>query len=187
MKYWFSADLHLGHKNILKYCDRPFDTIDEHDEYIINTWNEKVHYEDKAFILGDVALCNRTKAIELITQLNGDITFILGNHDHPLAMKELCRLGYRVSPLLNIKIPDPEMDDKKQYITLCHYPMMSWKYSNSGSWNLHGHHHGVEVAKGLHVKYKLTQLDVGVDCFGYAPIDYERVKEIFTKRFLSLT
>jgi len=36
MKDWFTADLHLNHKNIIKYCNRPFTDIYQMDNVLIN-------------------------------------------------------------------------------------------------------------------------------------------------------
>ena len=40
---WFTSDTHWGHANILKYDNRPFATIDEHDEELVRRWNAVVY------------------------------------------------------------------------------------------------------------------------------------------------
>ena len=55
MKY-YTSDLHFGHKNIIKYEDRPFSSIEEMDEALIDKWNKKVKKNDEVYILGDFAL-----------------------------------------------------------------------------------------------------------------------------------
>ena len=58
MKYWFTADTHLGHQNIIKYCNRPFKTLDEMDTAIIRNWNERVDPDDTVLVLGDFCFRN---------------------------------------------------------------------------------------------------------------------------------
>lgn len=45
MNYYIS-DLHIGHKNVLDFDNRPFKTIGEHDAAIMMNWYDKVTNED---------------------------------------------------------------------------------------------------------------------------------------------
>lgn len=51
-----TSDVHFGHNNIIKYCNRPFQNSDEMDITIINNWNKIVNPDDEVYILGDFAL-----------------------------------------------------------------------------------------------------------------------------------
>ena len=42
MATWFTADLHLGHRNIIDYCDRPFTDVDVMNRALVDNWNEVV-------------------------------------------------------------------------------------------------------------------------------------------------
>lgn len=80
-KTWFSADLHLGHHQIIDYCNRPFATVEQMNETIIARWNERVAPEDTAWLLGDVALGTIDETLPLLARLNGRKYLVAGNHD----------------------------------------------------------------------------------------------------------
>ena len=48
-KVFYIADLHLGHNNIIKHCNRPFKDYKEMDEVLINNWNNVVGENDTVF------------------------------------------------------------------------------------------------------------------------------------------
>ena len=51
---FFTSDLHLGHENCIRLCNRPFSSIEEMDETLIENWNYKVTGKDTVYILGDL-------------------------------------------------------------------------------------------------------------------------------------
>lgn len=78
---WFTSDTHFGHKNILVYEKeaRPFASIEEMNERIIQNWNSVVGSKDTVYHLGDFAFGR--KNISIAGRLNGNKRLILGNHD----------------------------------------------------------------------------------------------------------
>ena len=78
---FFTSDLHLGHRNIIRLCNRPFSSIDEMDEYLIEKWNKKVTNADTVYILGDLMFRNEKPPEEYLRQLRGKKHLIIGNHD----------------------------------------------------------------------------------------------------------
>jgi calcineurin-like phosphoesterase family protein len=78
---FFISDLHLKHKNILTFAGhyRDGDTVEEHDEILIEKINSKVHKRDKLFILGDVVW--KREDLSIISRINGQKELIIGNHD----------------------------------------------------------------------------------------------------------
>lgn len=82
MKTLFTGDLHLGHENVIKFDNRPFETVEEMDAELIRRWNNKVGKGDLVYVLGDIIWKARNDdAPSLIKSLNGQIILIKGNHD----------------------------------------------------------------------------------------------------------
>jgi calcineurin-like phosphoesterase family protein len=80
---WFTSDTHYGHANIVKYCGRPFSSVEEMDEAMIERWNRVVKPGDTVYHLGDVMMGQnmRERLATLRSRLSGHITLVLGNHD----------------------------------------------------------------------------------------------------------
>lgn len=159
---WFTSDTHWGHANILKYDQRPFASIEEHDDVLIKNWNAVVHPGDTVYHLGDVAWHTKERDIDpLLHSLNGTKFLILGNHDAGHVGKS--RIWAQVAPYL-------EVSEATQKIVLFHYRMVVWNRSHYGSWALHGHSHGT-----LPVNLQAKTFDVGTMIWGYRPISVDEV------------
>ena len=146
------------------------------DETLIENWNEIVAETDEVYIIGDLSFRPPEKTGQILDRLKGKKTLIKGNHDKRLLKKHpevFSSRGIEVFELLEIA---PLVEDKKQPITLCHYPMKVWNHSHTGSWMLHGHSHGT-----LPDDPHSLIMDVGVDCHGYSPL---LIDEVYDKMFL---
>lgn len=159
MTIYFTSDMHLGHKNIIRLSNRPFSSIEEMDEEIIQRFNSRVTDSDTVYDLGDTYFKNPKY---YAGRLNGNIIRIKGSHDHDLKEATSPRMLVISPKDLVDKYGDPVT------ITLCHYSMRSWEKSHYGSWALFGHHHGMLEPYGL-------SFDVGVDCWNYYPISIDEV------------
>lgn len=171
---FFTADTHLGHANIIKYCSRPFTHVDVMNKTIIQNWNKIVSPTDTVYHLGDFGFGSRDWLDSIADALNGKRFILKGNHDRTVPR------GFQLlSPIYEFKAFDEEMDEM-QTIVLCHYPLQSWNKAYHGSWHLHGHCHGT-----LSSPDNMARLDVGVDTNGFTPISYDTIKEIMTKKALN--
>lgn len=50
---WFTSDTHFGHENVLKFTDRPWETIWQMNDAIVDSINGRVAVDDELYILGD--------------------------------------------------------------------------------------------------------------------------------------
>jgi len=162
--YFFTADYHFNHANIIKFCGRPFDNVKEMDEALIANWNARVSDKDTVYHLGDFCFGDH---LSYIKRLKGRIIFVKGSHDHGLEKAGLVKhdimdLSFMVS-------------GRKQDITLCHYCLRVWPKSHYGAWHLFGHCHGRLEPEG-------KSWDVGVDINGYRPLRLDEVVAIMNTR-----
>ncbi len=79
-KVFYIADTHFGHANIIKHCNRPFESADEMDNTLIENWNNVVGKDDIVIVVGDFAFKGATHT-EYLAKLNGKIYLVRGNHD----------------------------------------------------------------------------------------------------------
>lgn len=165
---WFTADTHWFHYNIIKYCKRPFNTVEEMNEAMISNWNAVVNRGDTVYHLGDFAFAKTTHQVNhILKRLNGQVHIIFGGHDRDAVKKADFASK---STLKSIKI-------KSQTIVLCHYAMRVWDKSHYGSYHLYGHSHG-----SLPDDLNSLSCDVGVDCWGFTPVSYDQVVEAMSKK-----
>lgn len=176
--HWFTADLHLGHDNIRRYCNRPFDSVELMDARIITNWNSVIQPEDDVWIVGDFAFGKADAWSNYLSRLMGRKHLILGNHDREKIWSGPM-IGQQFQTLTHyheLKIEDEEMDCE-QLIVLCHYAFQTWNKSHHGSWHLHGHSHGTLPSPDT-----MARMDVGVDTNDFKPYSYEDVKRVMTRK-----
>ena len=80
MSVYFTSDLHFYHANVIKYCNRPYFSVEEMNKDLIYQWNSEVCSNDDVYCLGDFSLAFRP--VELYSSvLNGKKYLLPGNHD----------------------------------------------------------------------------------------------------------
>ena len=166
--YYYIADAHFGHENILRSCGRPFDTVQEMNDAIISAWNRRVTGNDTVFILGDLFFrCADPEPI--LRRLKGRKRLIVGNHDSSWMGKvDLAQFFVSVDPFL-------EITDGIRTITLCHYPMLTWKHQLR-SYMIHGHiHNNTDTDYFPLIAARERLLNAGVDINGFRPVTFEEL------------
>lgn len=171
MKKFITSDHHFSHNNIIKLCNRPFPNSWEMDKFMINEWNSVITNNDEVYYLGDFGYGSPKYLYEkIISQLNGKIFFIKGNHD-----KTIDKIQRRFNPFEWVKDFYKLKIENKQPISLFHRPIENWDNQSYSAIHFHGHSHG---------KSRITEnrLDVGVDNIGYKPLQLEELLEIIEKQ-----
>lgn len=204
MNIFFTSDEHYGHENartgwprdcvdpttgvttrVPVSMPRPFSSLEEMKEVLIERNNAIVRKGDEVWHLGDMfwRTLSPVDAQEILIRLAGKHCYILGNHEELMQEHEPYRNVRKrfqeVSQRADLHLPtslfrhsatDPVSKKSSQHIVLDHYAGRVWNGSHRGSWQLHGHSHGQLSDAGL------LQMDVGVDCNGFAPVSLEQVR-----------
>lgn len=187
---FFTSDLHFWHANVIKYCGRPYSSVEEMNEAMVTNWNAVVGPDDEVYCLGDFSLAIRP--VELYSRrLNGRKYLVPGNHDwchsynkksrKPGALAEMKKLyeshGWTILPeQTTFSIPGAAN------VLLCHLPYNypdewpndkyeKWRIKDEGRWLLCGHVHEKWKTKG-------KMINVGVDVWDMKPVSIDEVSKI---------
>lgn len=166
---YFTADTHFYHGNVIEYEGRPFQSVEEMNQTLIQNWNAKVSDNDDIYILGDFTLKGPSLANELLRQLHGRKFLLRGNHD-----RFVDRQSFRKDVFLWVR-DYFELSWQGYYFILCHYQILSWNWMHRGSFHLHGHQHNKMEYNVANRAAGVRRLDVGVDAFGMAPVSIEEI------------
>lgn len=169
----FTSDTHFGHFNVLAYSKRPFASIEEHDEALIQNWNSVVAPTDTIYHLGDFSLGSREHATKVLQRLNGCKILILGNHDR--SAKAMVEMGFQEAHRSLLT----KIDGKTVY--MAHIPLhKDWYLSKR-----YNPKHTPEPPKyydfwlcgHVHEKWRSIGkiINVGVDVFDYRPVSFSEV------------
>lgn len=190
---YFTSDQHFYHTNVIRYCNRPFATVEEMNEKLVQLWNETVAYNDEVYCLGDFSMAWRP--VELfIKRLNGYKMLVPGNHDFCHSVHKKSRhkenqdkwkrmyeeQGWKVLEEDNtLQIPGVAN------FNLSHLPYKgdhveagerytAQRMKDDGRWLLCGHVHN-------HWKMKDKMINVGVDVWNYKPVSLDQILALMTQ------
>lgn len=169
---FFTSDTHFGHANIIRYSNRPFSSVEEMDETLIENINKMIKPNDILYHLGDFSFKRGDFIYDYMDKIRcNNIYYIYGNHDKEIRKNRDLQLRF-------IWAKDfAEINVNGQEITLCHYAMRVWNKSHHGTWHLYGHSHG-----SLPDNNNSLSFDIGVDCHNYKPLHFDEVAVIMSKK-----
>jgi calcineurin-like phosphoesterase family protein len=149
---------------------RPFDTVEEMNDTILDNINSIVTNRDMLYILGDLSFGSIDDTLGWLARLKCKQIFLIkGNHDRDIKKIEHKFIWVRERSSLTIE---------GQYIVLDHYAARTWNMQHHGAWQLHGHSHGNLEYTPLHGR----TMDVGMDTNNYKPYAFSEVKEIMSHK-----
>ncbi len=174
---FFTADLHFGHRNIIRYCERPHRSVDHMNADLVARWNDTVGDDDEVWVLGDVAMGRIDESLEHIRDLRGRKVLVAGNHDRCWAGRkrapDLWHDRYRTVGFDEIHQGTVTVEVAGCSVSAGHFPyegdshdedrFTHWRPVDTGDWLLHGH---------VHTRWRVNgrQINVGVDVWDYAPV-----------------
>ena len=135
-----TSDLHFGHNQAFIWGARGFKSIEEHDAEIIKRWNEVVTEKDDVYILGDLMLGDNAHGIYCLSQLNGKLHILTGNHCTSARQK----LYHTLENMVEFCGCATTIKYKKKQLYLSHYPTITSNMEanpHQAVFNLYGHTH----------------------------------------------
>ena len=147
------SDPHFDHKNIIKYCHRPFKSVEQMNETILKNYNKMVRDDSLVYFLGDMAFGRGSRSASFwFKQLRGHIVYLRGSHD---------KRGFRET---GIHVGD-------LHFKLIHNPRY---LHNWNGWIIHGHTHD----KSPFIDFQNMRINVSVDVTKFKPV---RLSDIVKK------
>lgn len=201
-RYW-TGDLHLGHARIIELCDRPFASVDEMNEVIIDNINATVSTSDQLIIVGDIVMGKLGENLQLLSRIHAQtIILIPGNHDRwslafhtrgdALTKRQSWARRYeeqrsptttRIMALTDRAPSVWRSTVGKYFVSMSHYPYEGDSHGdNRYGWLrpdeslsplVHGHVHNSWQTKG-------SQFNVGVDVNDFKPVSEDQLEAWIT-------
>jgi calcineurin-like phosphoesterase family protein len=183
MTVWYTADLHFGHAKVAQL--REFADVDVHDNLIACNWGAKVRTNDIVYVLGDIAVSNPTRALEILHNLPGRKHLIVGNHDacHPMH-REAHKWQAKYFTAFESVQPYARRRIGGMNVLMSHFPYAAdrgetrypqYRLPDLGEFLLHGHTHSDRVRTSDH------EIHVGLDTWGLEPVREDVIADLIAE------
>jgi len=161
MKRFYISDTHFGDDRF-KLFYRPFKTVQEQEDCLVDKWNSVVGPEDEVWHLGDFATTD--EGLEVVHRLNGKIHLVMGNYDEPRPRERLEELFESVwEDFYDNGRGGLELSNEEK-VHLNHYP----RKADPSMFNLVGHIHSLW-------KVQRNMINVSCDIWNYTPVSEEEI------------
>ena len=165
-KVWLISDPHFDHTNIIKYCNRPFVSTKEMNEYILHNWHRTIAPNDIVYFLGDMTFGRGSKGPRWwAKQLSGRIIWIKGSHDRGIRPSSVIEGIDKV--VLSEYISCNELE-----FVLLHTELTAGLHLNGWKgWVIHGHNHDNQP----HINKAHKRVNVSVEVIDYTPVSLAQI------------
>ena len=165
-RVYFISDLHFGHKNLSGLRGM---SSDDFDRLIISRWNGTIGKKDIVYVLGDVTMENHKLVAGYLSQLNGIIRVVGGNHDTRQCCDAIRDMGITIMGCLEYK-----------GFICTHIPIHPHELDGYYRGNIHGHIHNPDIDFGE------NYFNVCCERIGYTPMLFDEIEAKFTERKLKV-
>jgi calcineurin-like phosphoesterase family protein len=190
MRY-FTSDTHFYHDHLLgrsQFAPRPFLTVEDMNQTIIDNWNRVVTEDDTVYHLGDIALYftkparkSEEAVLKILNELHGHLVLIKGNHDNRALFKFLAQNNYTYGGKPKFEFHDVgvliKYDHRQYYLT--HYPIMLGIAPQIINLHGHIHHYAVPAKENINVGVDTPEVDYLAQkpAFG-TPFSFAQIEEM---------
>ena len=151
------SDHHFGHKNIIRFSQRPYPDLESMNHCLIGNNNKLVEDNDICIWAGDVGFMADKHINEYLAECKGYKILVIGNHD--FNKKKLRKLDFdEIHMVYHFNQHDIDF-------AITHYPMANLPRNVI---NIHGHTHG-EIYSSSQC-HPAQHINISVECTQYHPL-----------------
>ncbi len=158
---YFISDTHFDHKNIIRYCNRPFDSTRQMNQTLVKNRHSSVNDNVQVFFLGDMSYGKDRRPINYwLGKLTGKISYIRGNHD-----KDIINRATVIHSHYGIKYNNYKF-------LLMHDP---YRPNGYDGWIIHGDKHNNNLKEYPFINQKNKTVNVCAELVDYTPLSLDRL------------
>jgi len=170
---FITSDEHYGHLRIISLAKRPFTTLEQMRDCIIENHNKKVPKDGFTIHVGDMfwSSIGLDGAFTILEALNGIHGFLFGNHDELIASSRVLQEQFEFVIGSNMAGGSAIIFlSQKKPLTLNHFSQRTWHKSHVGGLHVFGHSHNSLKTLG-------KSFDIGVDGNNFYPWAIEKIEQ----------
>jgi|TARA_B110000503_G_C7057843_1_gene375268 calcineurin-like phosphoesterase family protein len=169
MATFLIANSQFGRAGIIRKNSRPFGSVQDMNEELVQRWNAVVSENDIVIHLGNFAW-DPTTAEEMFNELNfKQLLLVPAEHDQPVfEMMESQMLPE------NVKIINRIFEQPNHNSTFSYWPMLEWPMKDKGHYLFYGYY-----GKKYKPDHKKKMINMATEFWNYTPQDLNSLMRLF--------